>query len=111
MESGALDVSWTPLFMKKGRPGYRLTVIAKPETASALIDLIIIHTRTLGVRIRIVQRVVAKREIKGGTFSGYRVSEKWCSYKGHAFSKIENDDLVKIAKKEKIPVIAFMERS
>lgn len=110
MESGALDVSWTPIFMKKGRPGYRLTVIASPAKAAALIDAIIINTRTLGVRIRTVQRVVAQREIRGAAFSGYKVSEKRCSYKGHRFSKIENDDLVRIAAKKKIPVIELMEK-
>jgi uncharacterized protein (TIGR00299 family) protein len=110
MESGALDVSWTPVYMKKGRPGYRLTVIASPKKAAALIDLIIIHTRTLGVRIRTVQRIVAQREIQGATFSGYKVSEKRCCYKGHSFSKIENDDLVRISKKRKIPVVELIEK-
>jgi uncharacterized protein (TIGR00299 family) protein len=110
LENGALDVSWTPLFMKKGRPGYRLTAIAPPKKAAALIDLVMIHTRTLGVRVRRVRRVVAEREIREVGFSGYRVSEKRCSYKGHAFSKIENDDLVRIAKEKKIPVVELMER-
>jgi uncharacterized protein (DUF111 family) len=110
LENGALDVSWTPVFMKKGRPGYRLSVIASPKKSAALIDLIMIHTRTLGVRIQTIQRVIAEREIKSGNFLGYRVSEKRCSYKGHTFSKIENDDLVKISKKKKLPVIELIER-
>jgi len=110
MGNGALDVSWTPVFMKKGRPGYRLSVIASPKKSAALIDLIMIHTRTLGVRIQTIQRVIAEREIKSGNFLGYRVSEKRCSYKGHTFSKIENDDLVKISKKKKLPVIELIER-
>jgi uncharacterized protein (DUF111 family) len=62
------------------------------------------------VRIQNVQRVVAEREIKSKTFLGYRVSEKWCGYKGRVFSKIENDDLVKISKKANIPVIELIER-
>jgi uncharacterized protein (TIGR00299 family) protein len=110
MENGALDVSWLPVYMKKGRPGYRLTVIALPEKSAALIDLIMLHTRTLGVRIQTVRRVIAEREIKSKAFLGYRVSEKRCRYKGHAFSKIENDDLVRISKKKKIPVIELLER-
>jgi pyridinium-3,5-bisthiocarboxylic acid mononucleotide nickel chelatase len=110
MENGALDVSWSPVYMKKGRPGYRLTVIAPQKKSAALIDVIMIHTRTLGVRIRTAQRVVAEREIKSKTFLGYTVSEKRCGYKGHVFSKIENDDLVKIAKKEKIPVVGLIEK-
>jgi pyridinium-3,5-bisthiocarboxylic acid mononucleotide nickel chelatase len=110
MENGALDVSWTPVYMKKGRPGYRLTVIAPPKKSSALIDLIMVHTRTLGVRVRKVQRVVAERESKEVRFSGYRVSEKRCRYKGRSFSKIENDSLVTLAKNKRIPVIELMEK-
>ena len=110
MENGALDVSWTPVYMKKGRPGYRLTVIASPRNSAALIDVIMIHTRTLGVRVRKVRRVVAEREISSVGFSGYRVSEKRCRYKGHSFSKIENDDLVRISQKNKIPVIELLEK-
>ena len=110
MESGALDVSWVPVYMKKGRPGYRLSVIVSPKKASSLIDLIMIHTRTLGVRTQNVQRVVAEREVKSKTFLGYRVSEKWCNYKGQSFSKIENDDMVRISKKVNIPVIELIEK-
>jgi uncharacterized protein (TIGR00299 family) protein len=110
MENGALDVSWTPLYMKKGRPGYRLTVIASPAKAAALIDLVMIHTRTLGVRVGKVRRVVAERESRSKTFMGYRVSEKRCRYKGHAFSRIENDDLARISRKKKIPVVELVER-
>jgi pyridinium-3,5-bisthiocarboxylic acid mononucleotide nickel chelatase len=110
MEKGALDVSWTPVYMKKGRPGYRLTVIASPKNSAALIDLIMIHTRTLGVRVRTMQRVVAERENKEVRFSGYTVSEKRCRYKGRTFCKIENDDLVRIAKDMKIPVVELVEK-
>ncbi|MBN2187925.1 MAG: nickel pincer cofactor biosynthesis protein LarC [Chitinispirillaceae bacterium] len=110
MENGALDVSWMPLYMKKGRPGYRLTVIAPPRRSSALVDLVMIHTRTLGVRVRKVQRVIAERETKEIRFSGYRVSEKRCRYKGRVFSKIESDDLARIAQKRRVPVIELMEK-
>jgi uncharacterized protein (TIGR00299 family) protein len=110
MENGALDVSWTPVYMKKGRPGYRLTVIAPPEKSSALIDLVMVHTRTLGVRVRKVQRVVAERESREVRFSGYTVSEKRCRYKGRTFRKIENDDLVRLAKNKKIPVVELLEK-
>jgi uncharacterized protein (DUF111 family) len=110
MAKGALDVSWTPLFMKKCRPGYRLTVIAKPETAATLTDLIFFNTRTLGVRMQRMRRVVAQREVREGSFAGHAVSEKWCSYKGQEYVKIENDDLVKIAEEEGTTVIAVAER-
>jgi uncharacterized protein (DUF111 family) len=110
MEKGALDVSWTPIFMKKGRPGYRLTVIAPLEKFQVLGDLIMIHTRTLGMRVQTVERIIAEREVKHGNFLGHKVSEKRCAYKGRSFSKMENDDVVRIAKKEGVPVIDIIER-
>jgi uncharacterized protein (DUF111 family) len=109
LESGALDVSWTPVYMKKGRPGYRCTVIAPPRKAVALADLVMIHTRTLGVRVRKADRVVAERESREIRFSGYRVSEKKCRYRGRSFSRIENDDLVRIARRKKVPVIELLD--
>jgi uncharacterized protein (TIGR00299 family) protein len=110
LERGALDVSWTPIFMKKCRPGYRLTVIAKPDTTPALTDAIIVNTRTLGVRVQRTRRVVARRESRKDDFAGFSVSEKVCSYKGHTWVKIENDDLVKVAAAEKVPLIEAAER-
>jgi uncharacterized protein (TIGR00299 family) protein len=110
MDSGSLDVSWTPIFMKKGRPGYRLTVIAPFGKADGLIDLIMIHTRTLGVRFQTMRRVTADREIGPGMLNGHRIKEKACSYKGHSFLKAEHDDLVTISKKKGIPVVELAEQ-
>ncbi len=110
MEQGALDVSWTPIFMKKNRPGYRLTVIAKPDKSQDLVDSIIYNTHTLGVRVQHMHRVVAEREEQKGTFAASSVNEKLCSYKNHIWVKIENDDLAMVAKADGIPVIEAAER-
>jgi uncharacterized protein (TIGR00299 family) protein len=110
MESGALDVSWTPLFMKKGRPGYRLTVIAAPEKRDDLIDRIMVHTRTLGVRFQTMHRTTADRKTGPGMLDGHRIREKACRYKEHSFSKAEHDDLALISKKEGVPVVELVER-
>jgi pyridinium-3,5-bisthiocarboxylic acid mononucleotide nickel chelatase len=110
MEKGALDVSWIPLYMKKGRPGYRLTVISAPSKSAELADLVMIHTRTLGVRMQNVRRIIADREIKQGEFAGHTIREKWCGYKGYSFTKAEHDDLAQIAKKKGVPVVEVAER-
>jgi uncharacterized protein (DUF111 family) len=47
---GALDVFLVPIQMKKDRPGVLLTVLAKPDYAEGLIDLLLSETTTLGVR-------------------------------------------------------------
>jgi uncharacterized protein (DUF111 family) len=49
--AGALDVTLTPLFMKKGRPANTLTVLAPLAAVSRLSRLILQETSTFGVRI------------------------------------------------------------
>ncbi len=61
--AGALDVSLCPLFMKKGRPGVRLTVLTRPEEMESLRDVLFRETRTLGVRLRETKRWVRPRRI------------------------------------------------
>ena len=61
-QAGALDATLTPLLMKKGRSGVRLTVIARAGTAQQLADLIFRHSGTLGVRLLHASRFVLPRE-------------------------------------------------
>jgi uncharacterized protein (TIGR00299 family) protein len=63
LEAGALDVTLTPLLMKKNRPGNLLRVIAKPEDREALAGLVMTETSTLGLRLYSAERRVQKREI------------------------------------------------
>lgn len=62
MAAGALDVSYVPIFMKKNRPAYRLTVLARPEDEETLKHLIFRHTTTIGIRRRREKRSVLTRE-------------------------------------------------
>ena len=50
LEAGALDVYVTPVLMKKGRPGYVLTVIATENHRANIEDIIFKHTTTFGIR-------------------------------------------------------------
>ena len=62
MAAGARDASATPILMKKGRPGYLVTVIALPETSADLARLMAEELGTLGVRcIPAVHRFIADR--------------------------------------------------
>ena len=51
LATGALDVMLTPVIMKKGRPGTLVTVLCNGPQASALQDLLLRETSTLGVRM------------------------------------------------------------
>jgi uncharacterized protein (TIGR00299 family) protein len=62
LEAGALDVFATPVQMKKNRPGTLLTVLAKPEQAASLEEIIFAETTTLGIRRREESRSVLSRK-------------------------------------------------
>ncbi len=57
----ALDAWITPVFMKKNRPGFEISIILRPEDYHELIDFVLSHTTTLGLRIRRSRRVVLPR--------------------------------------------------
>jgi len=61
MEEGALDVTLQPLFMKKGRAGHLLRVVAKPEDREALAQIIFAETSTFGLRLYTAERRVQSR--------------------------------------------------
>jgi uncharacterized protein (TIGR00299 family) protein len=63
LDAGALDVFYTPIQMKKSRPGTLLTVVARPESAAALARLLLNETTTLGVRVHEEERFELERRI------------------------------------------------
>ncbi|HEY7512090.1 MAG TPA: nickel pincer cofactor biosynthesis protein LarC [Vicinamibacteria bacterium] len=63
LAAGALDVYFTPIQMKKGRPGLLVTVLAEPARREALEELLFAETTTLGVRRQEWERTVLEREV------------------------------------------------
>jgi pyridinium-3,5-bisthiocarboxylic acid mononucleotide nickel chelatase len=61
LAAGALDVFYTPVQMKKNRPGTLLTVIAAPSDREALTALVFRETTTIGIRYRESDRDVLER--------------------------------------------------
>jgi len=48
--AGARDVHYTPVYMKKNRPGYQLNVICKKDAIEELEQIIFEETTTIGIR-------------------------------------------------------------
>jgi uncharacterized protein (TIGR00299 family) protein len=63
LAAGALDAFYTPIQMKKGRPGLLVSVIARPATREALEEVLFSETTTLGVRRQEWDRTVLDREV------------------------------------------------
>ena len=62
LEAGALDVYYTPIYMKKNRPAYCLTVLCKEEMIETLEMILFKETTTIGIRKCVMQRRVLQRE-------------------------------------------------
>ena len=62
LAAGALDIFYTPVQMKKNRPGILLTLLCAVGDREKFIDLIFRETTTLGVRHRDEKRVILRRE-------------------------------------------------
>ena len=61
IEAGALDVAFSPLQMKKNRPGTRLTVIARPADLKLLSGIVLAESSALGLRYYPAGRIVLPR--------------------------------------------------
>ena len=60
---GALDCYFTPVQMKKNRPGVLLSVLCGPEEKEAVMKLLFLETTTLGVRSYEVERRALRRNV------------------------------------------------
>ena len=61
LEAGALDVSVTPILMKKSRPAHRLSVMVSPANTRTVEDLLFRETTTFGIRKQEIDRLVLAR--------------------------------------------------
>lgn len=98
--AGALDVTLTPILMKKNRAAQMLSVVAKPSDKDALASLILRETTTLGLRISSVERRTLAREfVEVRTPYGpvrMKISEAGCAP--------EFDDCRALAKERNVPL-------
>lgn len=62
LEAGALDVFFTPIYMKKNRPAVQVSLIARKSEEGMLAQLLLRHTTTLGLRVQPIYRYEAQRE-------------------------------------------------
>ena len=62
--AGALEAWFSPVFMKKNRPAYILSVLCRPEQQRLLENVIFEHTTSIGIRSKKLTRRILKREIR-----------------------------------------------
>ncbi len=62
--AGALDVYFTPVQMKKNRPGVQLTILSTPEKQKLLQQIVFTETTTLGLRATTTRKIMSARKTK-----------------------------------------------
>ncbi|WCK54437.1 nickel pincer cofactor biosynthesis protein LarC [Aneurinibacillus sp. Ricciae_BoGa-3] len=104
LDEGALDVYYTPVYMKKNRPGTLITVLASPEKAERFEDILLMETTTLGVRkIPCTRRILDRNLTYVDTPYG-KVSVKQAILKGEVIRQIpEYEDVKKAAIRHGVP--------
>jgi uncharacterized protein (TIGR00299 family) protein len=76
LEAGAADVWFTPIHMKRGRPGITLSVLCAPGTDAAVRELLWRETSTLGVRGLPVRKWMLERRVIAVAVPGGKVRVK-----------------------------------
>lgn len=62
--AGALDVWFTPVHMKKNRPGVMLSILCEEEKVSGLADIVLTETSAFGLRIERIIRLKLERRFE-----------------------------------------------
>jgi uncharacterized protein (TIGR00299 family) protein len=105
LQAGALDVYYTPVQMKKNRPGTLVTVLSDHATADALLDILFAETTTLGVRRHEVMREALRRESRTVTTPYGPVHVKLGWRQGRLVNVTpEFDDCAHLAQAHAVPV-------
>jgi uncharacterized protein (TIGR00299 family) protein len=104
LAQGALDVFYTPIQMKKNRPGTLLSVIAAPDLREALTGTIFRETTTIGVRYREMTRECLDRRTVTVTTSVGDVRMKVAERNGQVLNASpEFEDCVRLAGEHDVP--------
>lgn len=93
----SLDVFYTPIFMKKNRPAYKLSVICSKDKEEDILDIIFKNTTTIGVRKYDITREILERNIILFNSSFGKINLKIVNYKNFKYIYPEYEDLKKIA--------------
>ena len=117
MDQGAKDVSIYPGITKKGRPTNLVCVICDESIVNIIIDILVLETGTLGIRISDSNRIIVPRTNHSFSLTfddkSFEVNYKKSLYKGKTHFKIEFDDLKNISNsldKSIIDVEAFLRK-
>lgn len=95
--AGAREVFTSSVYMKKNRPGTLITVICSEDKKDEILKTFFKHTTTIGIRQKVCDRYILKREMSVVKTPLGEVRKKTSEGYGSSKSKFEFDDIAKIA--------------
>lgn len=111
-KAGALDVFFTPITMKKNRPGIVLSTLCNIEDKHKLIDIIFRETSTFGIKERIINRYTLERKIIKVQVFDRTIRCKAGIYKGEIVKLLpEYDDCKTVAINTNLPIEKIYEEA
>lgn len=105
LQQGATDFYYTPVQMKKGRPGFMLSVLTDEKALKCTSNFLLEQTSTIGVRYYPVFRnILVRNSYEVDTTYGAVKVKEVVKPSGRSQHKIEYESLNELSKKHKISV-------
>ena len=105
LAAGALDVTCSPVQMKKNRPGLEVSIMCETSKSDALAQLLFEQTTTIGLRIYEARRKVLEREIIQVETPHGAVRVKVAKQNGKVVNVApEYEDCQKLANEKSVPL-------
>ena len=104
-KSGANDVYFSPILMKKNRPATKISVLSESSNRETLSKILLTETSSFGVRFHEVDRIILDREVLSLKTSFGVIKIKLGRMGGKTVqASPEFEDCKKAALKNKLPV-------
>jgi uncharacterized protein (TIGR00299 family) protein len=112
LEEGALDVFFTPIQMKKNRPGVMVSFICRSQQLDQLAHLLLTETSAIGLRYYRADRIVMQRRVveQQTGFGTVRYKQVIDSSGEVLRASPEYEDCRRIAREREIPCREVMEQ-
>lgn len=100
LEAGARDAFFTPIYMKKNRPAYQVSVLCDEEQIEKMNAILFRETTTIGVRRYPVEREVLERRIEEVSTPYGQAKVKVCILDGKEIRYPEYESVKKLAREQ-----------
>ena len=100
----ALDCYYSPIFMKKNRPAYKLSVLADSDKMEEVEDIIFSNTTSIGIRKIPVERTILDREAINISYDDLNLKYKKVSHEESTYVYPEYQSAIELSRREGLSI-------